>query len=282
MFKSKKTLAHVKDMCTKKQAYNNDNIIKSVFNSYHEYLQDRELLKYGNGKLSKNIARIDLPEVVTCCSDCQGCYAKKQLFISTVKYRLRNLFIIDSVINNNIIKQLFYNKINKELSKHVEKCKKTNQTSCMRWHASGDIYCIDYLYVMFDIARDNKEILFYTYTKNFKVWLEYKKLKSMGLVPDNFNIVSSIIYNHVNFFDFKSNFISELNNFINILNKARHDNIKIYFCNYASDKLKLEHWIILQAVMDCYPDVVTYSKDIDHCGQCLACTEYEHVLFIKH
>ena len=282
--KSRLVLAHVACMCLKKDAYNNHATIQEVFNNYIDHLKNKQILKFGNGKMFKNIARIDLPEVVTCMANCLGCYAKKQLFDKVIKYRLRNFFIIEHAMTNKKVKKYFYKKIKKELAEHVENCYKNNLIPCMRWHASGDIYRIEYLHAMFDIAWANPLVLFYTYTKNMHVYMEYKRLKDMGLVPNNFNIVSSIIYNHVNYFDFNNNFYSELHALEDILIKARHDGLKIYMCNYAIDRIKIDyHREMLYMLLDNFPDVIVYNKDIDdHCGQCLSCTSYDYVIFIKH
>lgn len=282
--KSKHVLKHVACMCLKKDAYNREDTIKEVYQGYIDHLKNKQILKFGNGKMSKNVARIDLPEVVTCMANCLGCYAKKQLFEKVIKYRLRNLFIIEHAMTNKKIKKYFYKKIKKELTEHVEDCYKNNLTPCMRWHASGDIYRLEYLHAMLDIAWANPLVLFYTYTKNIHVYMEYKKLKDMGLIPNNFNIVSSIIYNHVNYFDFNNNFYNEIHALEDILKKARKDNIKIYLCNYAMDRIKEDyHKNMLLILLDNFHDVITYNKDTnDHCGQCLACTCYDYVIFIKH
>ena len=76
--KDKNILENIACMCKKNQNYN-DDIINYSYNNYLNL--NKDILKKGNLKLNKNIARFPLPEVVTCSCNCHGCYAKKRLFV---------------------------------------------------------------------------------------------------------------------------------------------------------------------------------------------------------
>ncbi len=281
MKKSKKVYEIVSCMCQKNDNYNKKELINEAFKSSLDFIS-KPILKSGNLKLDENIARYALPEVVTCSTSCKGCYAKKRLFRNVAKSRLVNLFNIVHVLNNYIIKTLFKEKIKFELKLHDFKCQLLNKKSIMRWHDSGDIFNLDYFNLILEIAHENPEILFYTYTKNMIVWSEYKKLQKTGMLPNNFNIVCSFIYNHVNYFDFITNFKSEFKALKDIIKKARKDNIKIHLCNYAIDKINPDDREKLYAFINKNNDVITCYKNHLSCGNCVKCCNSEHVIFIKH
>ena len=54
----------------------------------------------------------------------------------------------------------------------------------LRIHDSGDFYSIEYLNKWLQIAKDNKEVIFYAYTKSIKF---FKGLK----LPKNFKVIFS-------------------------------------------------------------------------------------------
>ena len=282
--KNKHVLACVLDMCKKNENYDNKTLVTEACHEYMERIKACNILKYGNNKLHKNIARFTLPEVVTCSASCKGCYAKKRTFHVIKKSRLKNLFIIEHAMHDNYFYNLLNITLDYELNKHALNCKENLKLQpIMRWHDSGDIYNLRYLYFIIDVAKRHSDILFYTYTKNFEVWKEYKKLKDMGFIPDNFNIVSSYIYNHVNYFDFTKNFDNEIQALENILIKASSDNIKIYMCNYFFDKLPSEKQATILDLIEKYNNTIGFNPITSHCGlNCHACCKYEFVIFIKH
>ena len=277
--KDKNILKNIACMCKKNNNYN-DDIINYSYNNYLNL--NKDILKKGNLKLDKNIARFSLPEVVTCSCNCHGCYAKKRLFDNVKKSRLSNLFLIEHALNNNIFKEVLKSKIKIELLLHDYACKLSNKKSLMRWHDSGDIYNLNHFYLLIDIAWENPYINFFTYTKNYIVWLEYLKLENENKLPKNFNIVSSFIYNHVNYFDFMHDFKNEFKALKNIVKKARKDNIKIFFCNYNFKKLPIGYQLKLYNYIKKNNDVIKIYKNYMPCGKCYKCSLYKYVIFIKH
>ena len=78
-----------------------------------------------------------------------------------------------------------------ELSKTDEFVPKMNATIILerpthvRIHDSGDFYSIDYLNKWIQIANDNKDVIFYAYTKSIKFFIDGLKL------PKNLKIIFS-------------------------------------------------------------------------------------------
>lgn len=294
----------LKKMLAKNPNYSAPELLKKSNATWHELLEKKEILKKGNKKLLDNIARFPMPEIVTCNANCRGCYAKKRTFEKVKKCRLDRLILIMYVLDNETIKKKFLEKIKNELKIHALICKIKKLKPIMRWHDSGDIYNLDYFNLILEIAKNNKKIKFYTYTKNMQVWKKYQELKKENKIPDNFNIVSSFIYNHVNYFDLDTNlkniFKIELQELKKILDNARQENKKIFFCNYNFENLKnkiyfqkkdaknkiifqLTNYEILVKLLDNYQDIISYYKDNLHaCGICHACCKYENVIFLKH
>ena len=269
----------VSSMCKKNVNY--EDIIKASYNDFKNLLE-KDILKIGNLKLSKNIARFSLPEIITCSCNCHGCYAKKRLFNNVKKSRLNNLFLIEHALQDKILLEFLKIKLEYELKVHDFRCKLKNKKSVMRWHDSGDIYSMDYFNFILDIAFKNPYIKFYTYTKNMQVWHEYKKLQKNNKLPQNFNIVCSFIYNHVNYFDFMHDFDNEFKALKDIIKKGRKDKIKIFLCNYNFDKLPIGYRIKLYNFVKKNKDVIKMYKNHAPCGKCVKCCDYEHVIFIKH
>lgn len=278
--KNTKVLEKISNMCKKNVNYTNEVIISS-YKDFKELLNE-DILKFGNLKLAKNIARFSLPEIVTCSCNCLGCYAKKRLFNNVKKSRLKRLFLIEHALQDTILLNFLKIKLNYELKIHEFKCNLHRKKPIMRWHDSGDIYSIEYFNFILDIAFENPFIHFYTYTKNMHVWLLYKKLQKENKIPKNFNIVCSYIYNHVNFFDFIHDFKNEFNSLKNIVKKARKDKIKIFLCNYYFDKMPIGYQIKLYNFIKKNKDVIKMYKNHATCGKCSKCCDYEHVIFIKH
>lgn len=281
MCKSETVKAHVLNMCLKKPLY--IDFIDKAYSDFSKMLDKSEkILKIGNLKLNNNIARFGLPEHVTCSCKCKGCYACKQLFQSVAISRLKNLFLIEHVLNMPEYTKKFINKMNLELGMHVAMCKYLGLKPIMRWHDSGDIYSIEYLELMLKIASLNPDVKFYTYTKNIKVWEYYKNLKNGGNIPQNFNIVSSWLYGRNNIFDFVHNFKDEFKSLKECVKKARKDRKKIFICNYNIDKIMPENREKLYKYIDKNNDVIACNKYHKACGKCTKCCSYEYVIFIKH
>lgn len=278
----KKILKTVACMCQKRDVYNKEELINKCFIEFRNKLKlNNELLKKGNLKLDNNVARFPLPEVVTCCGNCKGCYAQKQVFPNVASSRLNNLFLIETALKKEDYKNKTIKKFVYELDKHYNDCQFLEKKAVMRWHDSGDIYSIEYLYLIINIAELTPCVKHFTYTKNLLVWLEYKKLKDMGKIPANFNIVSSIIGNHVNYFDLIHNFNDEYKALKQCIIWAKKHGLNIFMCNYAIKNLPIGDRFKLYKLAKRHKNFKIH-KTPNKCGKCLKCCDYELVAFIKH
>lgn len=147
------------------------------------YVSGNRLVK-GNSKLY-NILIFDLPAVSTClnCGDCKDkCYAMKaqRQYIDTRIFRETNLSLYKEY--PKILKTLLIN----QLSKAKE--------SVVRIHSSGDFFSQDYIEFWASIVSMFPNIKFYTYTKVEKI-LKFDSLTKL----ENFNLITSIIDNKLNF-----------------------------------------------------------------------------------
>lgn len=260
-----------------------DNIIKCIQNGEHV-----QLFKYGNLKLQSNIAAFALPEKITCIGACKGCYASKRLFPNVKVSRLANLLLIEYVLSckkeesKGYFLSKFYAAVREELELHYDKCEKKKQKAIFRWHDSGDIFSINYLLLMINIAIRNPQINFYTYTKSINI---LRELHTTYSLPENFNIVQSYVYTHVNYFDLFGNFDEEFVALSNTFAQLRYYNEKAFICNYNLDKFKEKqpkNYNKLIKLFKEFKDVVAYSSKHLECGVCDACCKYKYTLFIKH
>lgn len=112
---------------------------------------------------------------ITCpfAKDCvKFCYAKKGAYSwSNVKpaYEKRYLLTKDPV--------LFKSKINEAI--------KVKKPTHIRIHDSGDFYNRNYILQWFDVMRENKNILFYAYSKSKMIFDEFDTM------PENFTLIYS-------------------------------------------------------------------------------------------
>ena len=158
---------------------------------------------------------------------------------------------------------------------------KHGKLACMRFHASGDIFNMEYFELIKDIIKLNKKVKFYSYTKNMHAFLDYKKEKNMGNLK-NLNIVNSFINNHVNYFNFNDKKFN-YDEFLSIVLYCKDKNKKIFLCDYslknhARKKLK-------KLIKDYKLQNTLYLKLNCHCGStCMACmsSKYDFVIFCKH
>lgn len=244
-----------------------------------------KFFKYGNLKLDSNIARFTLPEVLTCCCDCPGCYAKKMPYKSVKLFRLSNLIITLYALSDTTFHDKLLEVIHKELDKHKEKCIKLHRAPIFRFHDSGDIFSSSYLQFMIEIVLMNPDIKFYGYTKNREAYSVYKKLKE-ELGFKNFNIVNSIVENSfMNYFDFIHNFKMEFKKFKDMIKMLRANNKKVFVCNYNLDHLFKENrfgYKTLLGYMLSNNDVISFADGHSVCGECTACCDFEYTVFIKH
>lgn len=61
----------------------------------------------------------------------------------------------------------------------------------VRIHDSGDFYSVDYLNKWVQIAKDNKEVIFYAYTKSIPFFKTTKEMNTTFLLPKNLIIIFS-------------------------------------------------------------------------------------------
>ena len=61
----------------------------------------------------------------------------------------------------------------------------------VRIHDSGDFYSVDYLNKWVQIAKDNKEVIFYAYTKSIPFFKRTKEENNNWLLPKNLIIIFS-------------------------------------------------------------------------------------------
>ena len=167
---------------------------------YECYLTNETHLKIQNGnlKLGKGIYSINLlagDEPLAkkdgtqltnvkgtcggCCENCKtNCYA-----IKTQVYRNRN---IPSWAGNTLLARFDIDRFFYELQAFID----NNIVSAIRYHSFGEIPSYEYLLNMVEIAKRNKDVRFYTYTKRYK-WIE-KYISENGDLPSNLVINISI------------------------------------------------------------------------------------------
>jgi hypothetical protein len=239
-----------------------------------------KLFKYGNLKLEDNIARLSLPEIITCTCACKGCYAMKMLYPNTRVARLINLLLIMYAIRDTDFERVYLMQAHKELTKHLNKCIKKNQKPMFRFHDSGDIFNEEYLKLIIEMAIMNPRIQFYTYTKNQHIFNLYEDVQ----LP-NFNIVSSFVKGHVNYFDLIGNFDKEFKVLKDIVEKLKQSDEQMFFCNYNFEKFEEknpDNYNTFISYLQKNKKVVQFVKEHLDCGVCDACSKYKYTVFLKH
>ena len=128
---------------------------------------------------SKKLGRIpslNIPPVLTCRRDapCSSlCYARK----GTFNYKNVVKSHMDNYIAYNEDQKGFFKEINKTLNNDVVIYK------YFRWHMSGDIVDMKYLYGMIELAKKNKKTKFLAFTKKFDLVNMY--LEALHLLLPN-------------------------------------------------------------------------------------------------
>ena len=167
-----------------------------------------ELLKMskGNKKLKKTLI-FDLPAGRTCpmSHECHSyavmndngkltvkdgentifrCYAASQeaQYLNVYKARKYNHdLILKSLMNDNGIKSNTIDLVNKSIEKHINK-----NIDKVRIHSSGDFFNGEYLRVWLAVARLNKHLKFYCYSKSLHLF------GTNVSIPDNFFLTASM------------------------------------------------------------------------------------------
>ena len=155
----------------------------------------------GNAKLSKDTLILSLPAGITCpgSNNCKAwvtlkddkrilnrgdktiftCFAASEelRYPNVFKSRKYNYDLINSYVLKNDLKGLT-DLINKSIQANRKNITKT------RIHESGDFFNILYLKAWINVAKLNKDLKFYCYSKSLKFFLEV-------LLPNNFYMVAS-------------------------------------------------------------------------------------------
>ena len=167
-----------------------------------------ELLKMSkeNKKLKKTLI-FDLPSGHTCpmANECKSyvvmnakgktelkdgennifrCYAASQenQYPNVYKARKYNYdLILKSLMNDNGIKSNTIDLVNKSIEKHINK-----NIDKIRIHSSGDFFNGEYLRVWLAVARLNKHLKFYCYSKSLHLF------GTNVSIPDNFYLTASM------------------------------------------------------------------------------------------
>ena len=167
-----------------------------------------ELLKMSKGnKKLKNTLIFDLPAGKTCpmANECKSfvvmnakgktelkdgennifrCYAASQENQYPNVYKARKYnhdLILKSLMNDNGIKSNTIDLINKSIQKHI-----TKNIDKVRIHSSGDFFNGEYLRVWLSVARLNKNLKFYCYSKSLHLF------GTNVSIPDNFFLTASL------------------------------------------------------------------------------------------
>jgi hypothetical protein len=164
-------------------------------------MKNNQLLKFslGNAKLSNDTLIFDIPAGYTCpaAKNCLAfanrktgkikdgknielrCYAASQeaVYSNVRKKRWDNYSILKSAKNVNELVQIIEYSLLKNIKRNTKK---------VRIHSSGDYFSLDYLKAWIQIAKRNKSLIFYSYTKSVHFFKQCE-----GEIPSNFRITFS-------------------------------------------------------------------------------------------
>ena len=129
-----------------------------------------------------SIPSINIPPILTCRKDApcsKLCYATK----GTFTYKKVKTSHLENYIAYQEDQQMFFKKIDNFLNDDVIIYK------YFRWHMSGDIIDMNYLYGMVKLAKKNKKTKFLAFTKKFDLVNMYLSIN--GQLPKNLTIVFS-------------------------------------------------------------------------------------------
>lgn len=232
----------------KNPCYKNEDLKKAwqFACMFYQKKYNSQLLKNGNLKLEKNVTIWDLPSIVTCKGACAGCYALKseRLYKNTRIMRGYHLAILLLALENKENYNYLYNYLDNEIKKHGLAFK----IPVVRIHSSGDFFNKIYLKLWLELALNNKNINFYTYSKI----LCNDDINIINKVVNNFNIVKSLINDkYINYGN--NEYIEKISNILK--NQGEH----VHVCDYGMKNSK----------MTCM-------------GNCTACLKCSNVLFHKH
>lgn len=142
----------------------------------------KKLIQKGNSKLH-NSYMFNLPATIQICNTiCKGCYARKEQVRFPAVNKARELR------HNASLQADFADTVKKELNSLRKKPK------YFRIHASGEFYSQDYINKWVDIASDNKDIIFYAYTKRMSNF-DFSPLQKL----DNVVLINSMHHGRLNY-----------------------------------------------------------------------------------
>lgn len=173
-------------------------------------------------KKVKSALVFDLPAVTTCpnCKDCKcKCYAlvQQRMYQDTKAKRELNYYLLLNY------PEFMQEQIGAQLQH--ERTKRGKRFYTVRLHASGDFFSSQYIKFWERIAKDNKDFLFYGYSKTFGIFPELETLNKLK----NVNIVNSILP------DNKINF-GALEYCLKKFDELRKANKKVVLCPCGIDK----------------------------------------------
>lgn len=221
---------------TKKEIYAKHGIIYVNGKILYHGRAICELLKEGNTKTGKKVFTWSMTPGTsgTCVCDCKGCYAKTGRYNGkTVKESLK---LNTEIVNNDI--DFFYHAISAQLE--------IIGSGEIRIHAAGDFNTNnpnEYATTWHKIVSENKNFLFWTYTK-------MKEFETLFDGLENGNIVKSVI-NGIGY-----NF-GHCDYIINTYKMLKNHGCNVYICRCGIDKEQ-------------------------HCENCKHCATTDFVLFIEH
>lgn len=157
--------------------------------------------QFGNAKLNQRIAILNLPAGWTCPS-AKECLSKFNVKLNRIVDGRNTMFRCFGVTEERFpaVRNLRWYNFNllreqKTVEGLVELITTSMpDTSYVRPHASsGDFFNENYFVAWLNVAINNPEIVFYTYTKEIPFIVKYKKL-----IPDNFRLTASFGGKHDN------------------------------------------------------------------------------------
>ncbi len=137
----------------------------------------------GNKKIG-HVMNVSLLPIFTCINNCQGC----RFFCYDIKACMQYKNVIMARARNTVLlwrnRDKFFDLIDKKIS-HRRKNK------YFRWHVAGDIIDLDYFERMVEIAKNHKDFVFWTYTKQYDIVNTYCDRYGKQSIPSNFSIMFS-------------------------------------------------------------------------------------------
>lgn len=138
-----------------------------------------------------DIANFSLPPVQTCnkAAPCitDGCYAVKAygLYPGTRVAQDINLALLKAGKYDQLVRELTV-AIKSTFKKTVGQIKEGEKIQYFRFHVSGDVFSDEYFKAMCQVAKNNPDVGFWTYTKQYDILL-----RNMDQIPDNFSVLVS-------------------------------------------------------------------------------------------